>query len=116
MIIGAIVLAVLGKTISWRTIRFNIFLCSAFTHEDIGGYESLIDKYFNATANIRAPITPNGTDLCGKPPDDAMKLLRSQSSDLPWSGMTFGLAISSIWYWCSDQVIVQRALASKDMR
>ena len=36
-------------------------------------------------------------------------------SDLPWSGMIFGLAISSIWYWCSDQVIVQRALASKDM-
>jgi uncharacterized sodium:solute symporter family permease YidK len=29
--------------------------------------------------------------------------------------MKFGLAISSIWYWCSDQVIVQRALASKDM-
>jgi hypothetical protein len=26
------------------------------------------------------------------------------ASDLPWSGITFGLAISSIWYWCSDQV------------
>ena len=97
-------------------IILNISSHTAFTHEDIGGYESLIDKYFNATANIRAPMTPNGTELCGKPPDDAMKLLRSQSSDLPWSGMTFGLAISSIWYWCSDQVIVQRALASKDMR
>ena len=44
-----------------------------------------------------------------------MHLLRQQDSDLPWSGMIFGLAISSIWYWCSDQVIVQRALASKDM-
>ena len=27
----------------------------------------------------------------------------------------FGLSISSIWYWCSDQVIVQRALAAKTM-
>ena len=27
----------------------------------------------------------------------------------------FGLTISSIWYWCSDQVIVQRALAAKSM-
>lgn len=47
-----------------------------------------------------------------------MHLLRDAQpgrSDLPWSGMTFGLAISSIWYWCSDQVIVQRALASKDL-
>ncbi len=25
-------------------------------------------------------------------------------SDLPWTGMVFGLAINSIWYWCSDQV------------
>jgi len=101
MIIGAIVLAAL-----------------AFLHEDIGGYESLIEKYFNATANIRASVEPNGTEFCGEVPADAMHLLRSSEpgkSDLPWSGMTFGLAISSIWYWCSDQVIVQRALASKDM-
>jgi len=101
MIIGAVVLAVL-----------------AFTHTDIGGYEGLIDKYFLATASERATTTANGTELCGAVPRDAMHLLRDAQpgrSDLPWSGMTFGLAISSIWYWCSDQVIVQRALASKDL-
>merc|ERR1719495_3114240 len=101
MIIGAIVLTIL-----------------AFTHEDIGGYEGLITKYFNATASHRANASLDGPDLCGAVPDDAMHLLRDATpgkSDLPWSGMIFGLAISSIWYWCSDQVIVQRALASKDM-
>merc|ERR1719153_28560 len=101
MIIGAIVLTIL-----------------AFTHEDIGGYEGLITKYFNATASHRANASLDGPDLCGAVPDDAMHLLRDATpgeSDLPWTGMIFGLAISSIWYWCSDQVIVQRALASKDM-
>jgi len=101
MIIGAVVLAIL-----------------AFVHEDIGGYEGLVDKYFLATAEIRASTTPNGSEFCGEVPGDAMHLLRDAApgkSDLPWSGMIFGLAISSIWYWCSDQVIVQRALASKDM-
>lgn len=29
--------------------------------------------------------------------------------------MTFGVLINSIWYWCSDQVIVQRALAAKNL-
>lgn len=29
--------------------------------------------------------------------------------------MLFGALISSIWYWCTDQVIVQRALAAKSM-
>ncbi len=29
--------------------------------------------------------------------------------------MQFGLTISAVWYWCSDQVIVQRALAAKNL-
>merc|ERR1712168_1183130 len=37
------------------------------------------------------------------------------ASDIPWTGMVLGVSISSIWYWCSDQVIVQRVLASKKM-
>merc|ERR1719153_809913 len=84
----------------------------------VGGYEELVTQYFEATAEIRATTEKDGDELCGAVPGDAMHLLRSAKpgeSDLPWSGMTFGLAISSIWYWCSDQVIVQRALASKDM-
>ncbi len=44
---------------------------------------------------------------------DAMHLFRSSDSDLPWTAATFGITISSIWYWCTDQVIVQRSLASK---
>ena len=48
----------------------------AFVHEDIGGYEGLVDKYFLATASIRASTTPNGTELCGEVPGDAMHLLR----------------------------------------
>ncbi|KAK3858388.1 hypothetical protein Pcinc_035419 [Petrolisthes cinctipes] len=25
-------------------------------------------------------------------------------SDLPWPGMIFGITVSGIWYWCTDQV------------
>ena len=51
-------------------------------------------------ATIRASKEPNGTELCGVVPRDAMHLLSSAApgqSDLPWSGMVFGLAVSSIW-------------------
>ena len=44
---------------------------------------------------------------CGAVPDDAMHLFRDVTpgkSDLPWTGVIFGLTVSSIWYWCSDQV------------
>ena len=34
-----------------------------------------------------------------------MHLLRAHDDDgLPWPGVIFGLTISSVWYWCSDQV------------
>jgi solute:Na+ symporter, SSS family len=34
--------------------------------------------------------------------------------DFPWTGIFFGAPILGIWYWCTDQVIVQRALAATD--
>lgn len=32
----------------------------------------------------------------------------------PWTGMVFGAPIIAIWYWCTDQYIVQRMLAAKN--
>jgi solute:Na+ symporter, SSS family len=34
--------------------------------------------------------------------------------EFPWTGIFFGAPILGIWYWCTDQVIVQRVLAAKD--
>lgn len=36
-------------------------------------------------------------------------------SDYPWTGMLFGAPILGVWYWCTDQYIVQRALSAKDI-
>jgi SSS family solute:Na+ symporter len=41
-----------------------------------------------------------------KPPAD---------KDFPWTGIFFGAPILGIWYWCTDQVIVQRVLSAKDI-
>ncbi|MGD2294662.1 MAG: sodium:solute symporter [Candidatus Aminicenantes bacterium] len=34
--------------------------------------------------------------------------------DFPWLGMLLAPPIVGIWYWCTDQVIVQRVLAAKN--
>src|SRR5467141_1773570 len=34
--------------------------------------------------------------------------------EFPWPGIFFGAPILGIWYWCTDQVIVQRVLSAKD--
>jgi SSS family solute:Na+ symporter len=33
----------------------------------------------------------------------------------PWTGILFGAPILGVWYWCTDQVIVQRTLAARDI-
>jgi solute:Na+ symporter, SSS family len=38
----------------------------------------------------------------------------STDKDFPWTGIFFGAPILGIWYWCTDQVIVQRVLSARD--
>jgi len=35
--------------------------------------------------------------------------------DYPWLGVLLGMPITSLWYWCTDQVMVQRVLATKEV-
>ena len=35
--------------------------------------------------------------------------------DFPWTGIIFGAPILGIWYWCTDQFIVQRVLAARNL-
>ncbi|XP_017952938.2 sodium/glucose cotransporter 5 isoform X1 [Xenopus tropicalis] len=77
----------------------------------IGGYQNLEVAYAQA---VPSQIVPNTT--CHLPRHDAMHLFRDPvSGDLPWPGMTFGLTILAAWYWCTDQVIVQRSLSAKNL-
>ncbi|HRK26763.1 MAG TPA: sodium:solute symporter [Chitinophagales bacterium] len=34
----------------------------------------------------------------------------------PWTGILFGAPILGIWYWCTDQFIVQRVLSAKNIQ
>ena len=40
--------------------------------------------------------------------------LPANHPDFPWPGMVFAPPIVGLWYWCTDQYIVQRALAAKN--
>ncbi len=37
------------------------------------------------------------------------------SPDFPWTGILLGAPILGIWYWCTDQFIVQRTLSARDL-
>ncbi|MHA7101353.1 SSS family solute:Na+ symporter [Roseivirga pacifica] len=35
--------------------------------------------------------------------------------DFPWTGILFGAPILGLWYWCTDQYIVQRVLSARNI-
>ena len=61
-------------------------------------------------------VNPNDNTTCGVPRYDSWQMLRSPvGSDIPWPGFLFGQTPASIWYWCADQMMVQKALSAKSL-
>ena len=54
--------------------------------------------------------------LQAKVPADFFHMMKpATDKDFPWTGIFFGAPLLGIWYWCTDQVIVQRVLSAKDV-
>jgi len=48
------------------------------------------------------------------PPSYFHMMKPASDPNFPWTGIFFGAPILGIWYWCTDQVIVQRVLSARD--
>lgn len=56
------------------------------------------------------------TALQAKVPGDFFSMFKPVTDpDFPWTGIIFGAPILGIWYWCTDQYIVQRVLGGKSI-
>nr|XP_056718988.1 sodium/glucose cotransporter 2 isoform X4 [Euleptes europaea] len=95
------------------------FILMGYAFNEVGGYQGLFDKYMNALPSQMLSPMPdlyNISSSCYAPREDSFHMIRDAiSSDLPWPAVILGLSINSLWYWCSDQVIVQRCLAGKNL-
>jgi len=48
---------------------------------------------------------------------EALSLWRPASHpNFPWTGILLGAPILGVWYWCTDQFIVQRVLSAKNLQ
>ncbi|KAG1655982.1 Sodium/myo-inositol cotransporter [Nymphon striatum] len=108
----------LAAVIYTDTLQFFIMIAGASyvaakSYEAVGGFDALVYKYMRA---IPSTLIPNNTE-CGIPQKTSWTILHdpSPSSAIPWPGFIFGQTPASIWYWCADQMMVQRVLAAKSL-
>uniref|UniRef100_I3J5J1 Sodium/mannose cotransporter SLC5A10 n=1 Tax=Oreochromis niloticus TaxID=8128 RepID=I3J5J1_ORENI len=110
-IAGGLAAVIYTDTLQTFIMLVGAIILTVTAFNEIGGYSKLAERYSRA---IPSKIIPNST--CHLPRQDAMHLFRDAvTGDLPWPGMTLGLTILATWYWCTDQVIVQRSLSAKNM-
>jgi SSS family solute:Na+ symporter len=55
------------------------------------------------------------TVVATTPPDFWSMFKPMNDPDFPWTGIVFGAPIMGIWYWCTDQYIVQRVLSARNL-
>ena len=90
-----------------------------FGLQAIGGWENLVDAIQIGAERDLAKFNDAlaaGQEGIDKPVTAKQYLsLWGNNEDYPWTAVLFGAPILGIWYWCTDQFIVQRVLSAKDI-
>lgn len=97
-VVGGLIAVVTTEAIQTVVLLAGACCVTAFAYQHAGGW-----------AGVEKTLVQN---------DEIVKLSMLRSSNqpggLPWYAVMLGYPIIGIWYWCTDQTIVQRILGAKD--
>jgi SSS family solute:Na+ symporter len=93
-IVGGLMAVVWTESVQTIILLAGAVLLTVIAFLKVGGW-----------AGLAASVEPVKLTVL-RPPGD--------SSGLPWYSVLLGYPVIGIWYWCTDQTIVQRVLGAKD--
>ena len=94
VVIGGLLSVTLTDSIQTTTLLIGSAIVTYFAYTKLGGWSELQ----NAVGPNMTSIIRSGDDF----------------SHLPWYAVLVGYPVIGIWYWCTDQTIVQRVLGAKN--
>lgn len=97
-IVGGMKAVIYTETLQTVILILGAVMITYFGLQEVGGWDQL-------TTTIRE-VKPDHFNMW-RPMTDP---------DFPWTGLLFGGTIVGIWYWCTDQYIVQRTLAANNIK
>lgn len=87
-------------------------LVTIFGLKALGGWSALREFCGSEMFNLWKPLVPAGVQGTWEPVKEATRQAWYFNSNYPWLSMLFCAPIIGLWYWCTDQYIVQRALGA----
>jgi SSS family solute:Na+ symporter len=91
---------------------FGSVLVTIFGLKALGGWDQLRLIAGSEMFNLWKPLVPDGIAGTWAPVREAGRMAWYFNDNYPWLGMLFCAPIIGLWYWCTDQYIVQRALGA----
>jgi len=78
----------------------------------LGGWGELKRLCGSDMFNLWKPLIPPGMEGTWAPVKEPTRIAWYFNTNFPWLGMAICAPVIGLWYWCTDQYIVQRALAA----
>src|SRR6266508_1473913 len=91
-------------------------LVTVFGLARLGGWHELRAALPSDMFNLWKPLVPAGMQGTWAPVKEAGRIAWYFNGNYPWLGMLFCAPIIGLWYWTTDQYIVQRALGAPNER
>jgi SSS family solute:Na+ symporter len=91
-------------------------LVAVFGLIELGGWSQLREICGSEMFNLWKPLVPEGMEGTWAPVREPGRIAWYFNGNYPWLGMLFCAPIIGLWYWCTDQYIVQRALGAPNER
>jgi SSS family solute:Na+ symporter len=87
-------------------------LVTVFGLHALGGWSELRAIVPSEMFNLWKPMVPAGLESTWAPVRDSHQMAWYFNNNYPWLGMLVCAPVIGLWYWCTDQYIVQRALTA----
>jgi SSS family solute:Na+ symporter len=91
-------------------------LVTIFGLHVLGGWDRLREVCGSEMFNLWRPLVPKNVAATWAPVRESGRMAWYFNDNYPWLGMLFCALIIGLWYWCTDQYIVQRVLGGPDER
>ena len=93
---------------------FGSALLTWFGLQELGGWSGLRASLDTDAFNLWKPLIPDGMQGTWAPVIETDRIAWYFNGRYPWIGMLLCAPIIGLWYWTTDQYIVQRALGARN--
>jgi len=114
-VLGGMKAVAITEAIQTVILILGSILVTIYGLDALGGWGELRRIAGSEMFNLWKPLVPEGMTGTWSPVRTETTMAWYFNSNYPWLGMLFCAPIIGLWYWCTDQYIVQRILGARNL-